>query len=73
MGIKSKKFKFGDLVVVKGSEIPERYGLVIGPGKYANNYIVLFTSEGIERQFHGMSIRLISSVHGEKIIFNKNV
>ena len=57
MGIKNKKFKVGDLVRISdnthwgGSEI-ERDGIVVGPGPYHESYIILFTSDGSQRQFH---------------------
>jgi hypothetical protein len=77
LGIKHKKFKVGDLVRISdkthwdGSEIT-RDGIVVGPGQYNESYMVLFTNSGDARQFHGTFIKLLSSINGEKITFNKN-
>jgi hypothetical protein len=78
LGTKTKKFKLGDLVTISekthwdGSEI-ERSGIIVGPGHYHESYMVLFTTVGIERQFHGTFITLLSQSDGEKINFNKNI
>jgi hypothetical protein len=78
LGIKNKKFKVGDLVRINdnthwdGSGIA-RDGIVVGPGHYHESYMVLFTSDGEARQFHGSFIKLLSSINGEKITFNKNI
>ena len=77
MGIKNKKFEVGDLVRISdkthwdGSEIT-RDGIVVGPGQYHESYMVLFTNDGDAHQFHGTFIKLLSSIDGEKITFNKN-
>lgn len=78
MGIKNKKFKIGDLVRIKNNthwsgSCTEKDGIIVGPGPYYESYVVLFTSDGSERQFHRSFIKLLSSFGGEKINFNKNL
>lgn len=70
----NKKLKIGDLVSIKdnthwdGSSIT-RSGIITGPGAYYNSYMVLFVSDGSERQFHSSFITLISQSSGEQICF----
>lgn len=70
------KLKVGDLVRIKhnthwdGSEVT-RDGIIVGPGHYYDSYMILFSNDGAQRQFHGSFIELLSSINGEKIIFNK--
>jgi len=67
LGIKNKKFKIGDLVRINdnthwGGSNLERDGIVTAPGPYYESYIVLFTGDGEERQFHGSFMKLLSRV-----------
>ena len=76
MGIKNKKIKLGDLVRISNNthwdgSVRERDGIIVGPGHYHESYMILFLGEVTERQFHGSFIKVLSSVNGERITFNK--